>query len=332
MERSDLPPHGTATYVLPKWKTVYVSVPKAACTSLKWLVAGLQGEDTDHICEGSSLETSRQMSIHIRHKWQHTPKLHDLDAETLAEIRPDNGWFIFGVARHPSARLWSGWQSKFLLQEPRFQDRYPDGPWPRVPETTADVVEDFQTFVRALTGDEPVSVADDRHFLDQVSLLRPQTVDYSRIYRTDELGLLLDDLERHLKPLGLETMPKLARSNETPLPPVRAAFGPEILELIQSRYARDFEQFGYHEPLPNDLAPADEYTTDQLVEVGRLVERAERIGNLYRMYVRARNNRRAADARVKRLRGQLAEAQAAPTIARRVKNKLRRGLARVSGR
>ena len=45
MRREDLPPHKTATYVLPRWKVVYVSVPKAACTSIKWLIAELQEED-----------------------------------------------------------------------------------------------------------------------------------------------------------------------------------------------------------------------------------------------------------------------------------------------
>jgi hypothetical protein len=47
MRRDQLPPHKTATYVLARYKTVYVSVPKAACTSLKWLVAGLQGESPE---------------------------------------------------------------------------------------------------------------------------------------------------------------------------------------------------------------------------------------------------------------------------------------------
>jgi hypothetical protein len=45
MRRDQLPPHKTATFVMPAYKAVYVSVPKAACTSLKWLVAGVQGED-----------------------------------------------------------------------------------------------------------------------------------------------------------------------------------------------------------------------------------------------------------------------------------------------
>ena len=44
MRREQLPPHKTACYVMPHWKAMYVSVNKAACTSLKWLVADLQGE------------------------------------------------------------------------------------------------------------------------------------------------------------------------------------------------------------------------------------------------------------------------------------------------
>ena len=126
MQRTGLPPNKTATYVMRRWKTVYVSVPKAACTSLKWLVADLQEEDPAHFYETPSAETSRTMTIHHRSRWQHTPMLHELDDEELAEITPENGWFVFAVVRHPAARLWSGWQSKFLLHEPHFFKRYPE--------------------------------------------------------------------------------------------------------------------------------------------------------------------------------------------------------------
>src|SRR3954464_12404216 len=43
MRRDQLPPNKTATYVMPAYKAVYVSVPKAACTSLKWLRPRAQG-------------------------------------------------------------------------------------------------------------------------------------------------------------------------------------------------------------------------------------------------------------------------------------------------
>lgn len=331
MKRSELPPHGSATYVLPRWKTVYVSVPKAACTSLKWLVADLQGEEPAQFYQGLNRETGRAMTIHLRQRWRRTPRLHDLDEETLADIRPDNGWFVFGVVRHPAARLWSGWQSKFLLREPRFQHMYPDGPWPRVPGSTDQVVEDFHEFTRALTrGADPVSVARDRHFKGQVRLLKPQRTDYTRIYRTDEFDQMLGDLEAHLKPFGLDAMPPLRRNNETPLAPVAAAFTPELLDLVTGYYPEDFEQFGY-DPMPGGLTGG--YTGDQLAEVGRLVERSERIGDLYQLGVRCRQNRRLALAKVRRLERELAEARTAPpTTLQRVRGKIGRTLRQTLGR
>jgi hypothetical protein len=323
MNRDQLPPHGSATYVLPRWKTVYVSVPKAACTSLKWLVADLQGEDPEHFYKSASRETGRAMTVHVRGRWQLTPRLHDLDDEALAEIRPDNGWFVFGVVRQPAARLWSGWQSKFLLREPRFQDLYPDGPWPRLPQSTADVVEDFQDFVRALTRPEgPASVEKDRHFQSQVRLLVPERTDYTRIYRTDEIGGLMADLEAHLKPLGLEAMPALRRSNETPLPMPAAAFSQEIVDLVAGHYAADLEQFGY---VATPTGLVDGYSGDQLAEVGRLVERGERIGDLYQINKMCRENSRLARMEVRELKRQLADARRVqPTALQRVRRKVRR--------
>jgi hypothetical protein len=134
MRRDQLPPHKTATYVLARYKTVYVSVPKAACTSLKWLVAELQGEDSERFHRSLSREVGRAMTIHRRDLWRHTPMLHELPDEELAAISPDDGWFVFAVVRHPSARVWAAWQSKFLLREPRWIDEFSGAPWlPRAP-------------------------------------------------------------------------------------------------------------------------------------------------------------------------------------------------------
>src|SRR5699024_7547027 len=217
MKREQLPPHRKATFVLPRWKVVYVSVPKAACTSLKWLMADLQGESRSRFHDTLSRETTRTMTVHRRSQWHRTPMLHDLSDAELERIDPDNGWFVFGVVRHPAARLWSAWQSKFLLREPRFVARYPQAPWPRAPTRTSEVVEDFHTFVQALAESPQRTVFKDRHLLSQSGLLHPASTPYTEIYRTTQLPQLLDDLERHLRTLGLHTMPELSRSNETPL-------------------------------------------------------------------------------------------------------------------
>jgi hypothetical protein len=310
MIRSEMPPNKTATYVMSRWKTVYVSVPKAACTSLKWLVAELQGEDPEHFYRALSRETGRSMTIHHRSRWQRTPMLTELSEEDLAEIHPDNGWFVFGVVRHPSARLWSGWQSKFLLREPHFAARYPEAPWPRLPRETSEVVEDFQAFVRTLGREPEQAIFHDRHFRSQTRLLRDDVVPYSRIYKTAEVGDLIRDLETHLRQFGLEEMPPLRRSNETPLLPVPSLFSPEVNATVGRHYGADFERFGYPDAVPEGLSTSPEYSPELLAEVGRLVERGERIGDLYVMAHEERRRHRE-ELRAMRRRHRQAAAQAA---------------------
>jgi hypothetical protein len=133
-------------------------------------------------------------------------------------------------------------------------------------------------------------------------------VDYTRVYRTDEMSRLLNDLEAHLAPLGLQSMPSLLRSNETPLPLIAAAIPDDVLGLIQKRFAVDFEDFGYDDPMPT-LSPATEYTSDQLAEVGRLVDRGERIGDLYELAMRSQHRIQRQARRIEALQAQVARAK-----------------------
>ena len=281
MRRDQLPPHKTATYVLARYKTVYVSVPKAACTSLKWLVAGLQGESPERFYRSRSREVGRAMTIHRRDLWRHTPMLHELPEEELAAISPDDGWFVFAVVRHPSARVWAAWQSKFLLREPRWIDEFAGAPWlPRVPQSTKDLVEDFGRFIESIASDPNQAVMRDRHFMSQSELVTPATTPYTGVYETREIPLLLEDLDAHLRAQGWEGTLALRRSNESPLAPLRSLFTPSVTESIASLYGEDFETFRYADVVPATTEPAAEYPHALLVAIGLLAERGERLGDL----------------------------------------------------
>ena len=281
MNRDQLNPHKTATYVMPQYKAVYVAVNKAACTSLKWLVADIQGEDPERFYRSVSREISRSMCIHRRSMFRNTPMLHRLSDEELAGIGPDQGWFIFTVIRHPAARLFSGWQSKFLLREPRWQHTFGDAPWfPRVPETTRDIVEDFHRFVESVREEPGQAVMRDRHFMAQWRMLVPDRMPYSKIYETREIPQLMTDFEAHLRAHGYEGEVKLRQSNETPLQPIAALFTPAVQDVIRSVWAEDFEGLGYDDVMPAKLHPGDEYPEHAFAEIHRLIERAERIGDL----------------------------------------------------
>jgi hypothetical protein len=280
MRRDQLPPHPTATYVMPRWRTVYVWVNKAACTSIKWLVADLQGESRDRFYRSLSREVSRTMTIHRRPLWKHTPMAANLPDERLAEIGDD--WFVFAVVRHPIARMFSAWQSKLLLREPWWVDEYGDRPWfPRVPSTSDDLLEDWLGFARTMISEPDRRLLRNRHFTTQRRMLAPDRMPYTRIYETREIPQLLEDFERHVRGQGYDGAPlELMRANETPLRPLAAAFPPDVVEGLAELYRADFETWDFGDPLPRGLDPAERYADGALQEVGRLVERAERINDL----------------------------------------------------
>lgn len=298
MRRDQLPPHKTATYVMPRHKAVYVWVNKAACTSIKWLVAGLQEESAERFHGSLSREVSRTMTIHRRPLWQHTPTAASLPEEQLAEISPDNGWFVFAVVRQPLARMFSAWQSKLLLREPAWAQRFGDRPWfPRVPRTSEELLDDWLGFARTMIAEPDPAIMRNRHFAPQRVLLAPDRMPYTRIYETREIPQLLEDFERHLRAQGWDGDPlELMRANETPLRPLAAVFPPDVLEGLAGIYREDFETFNFGDPLPRGLDAADRYPDSALQEIERLVERAERINDLA---LQARTFKREAERAAK---------------------------------
>jgi len=279
MNRDQLPMHTKPTYVMPQYKAAYVAVSKAACTSLKWLVAEIMGEDPERFHAVPSRMVSRDMCIHLRGRWRRTPTLHSLSDEELAAI--DDSWMVFTVVRHPSARLFSAWQSKMLLREPRWVDKHGGDPWfPRVPGSTDDVVEDFDRFAQAIAADPEGRVMRDRHFMPQFKEAAPDRMPYSRVYDTSEIPVLMDDLGRHLRAHGYEGDLALKQSNETPLRPIERVFTPAVRSALETLYEADYRELGYGELLPPKLHAGDEWPRPAFDEIARLVERHERIGDL----------------------------------------------------
>jgi hypothetical protein len=283
---------------MPRWEAMYVAVNKAACTSLKWLIADLQEERRERFHASLSSEVSRTMTIHRRRLWEHTPMAAELDDEQLRAISPDDGWFVFAVVRHPTARLFSAWQSKLLLREPSWVARCGDADWfPRIPRNGDDIVEDFTRFARAVVRDPGLVVAN-RHFAPQHRLLALRRMRYSRVYRTDEIPRLLEDLAAHLQARGWNGGPlTLPRTNAAPLPPIAGLFGPEVLDASRSVYARDFDAFGFPDPAPAHVEPASTYPDAAVAEIQRLIERSERIGDLSRQARELRERLEAMPAR-----------------------------------
>ena len=331
MRREQLPPYRKVTFVMPRWRAVYVSVAKAACTSLKWVVADVQQESRERFYGSLRPELSRAMTIHRRELWARTPMGADLSDAELAPIAPENGWFVFSVVRHPAARVFSAWQSKLLLREPWFVEHFGDAPWfPRVARDTEDIVEDFEVFLRAMHAHPAQRLMRNRHFATQRHILAPDRMPYTRIYRTSEIPALLDDFGSHLREQGWSGDLKMTRTNETPLEPLARIFSPEVEGLIADLYGEDFEAFGYAAIRPDTVDPSDRYPDAAFGEIHRLIDRSERIGDLARL-ARAHRAKAAASGSSPSAVATSQRAPAAPLSARRLAGRVGRG-SRGSGR
>ncbi|HWJ66347.1 MAG TPA: sulfotransferase family 2 domain-containing protein [Nocardioides sp.] len=233
------------TYLAPEAKVVFESLNKNACTSLKWMMADLAGEDLSTFVAGDKPYIEDSETVHDRDLWVVSPRLNDLSPEQRAGIHPDNGWFVFAVVRDPRLRLFSAWQNKLLIETP-FSHRWSREWWyPRHPLTAETVVEDFAKFVELFEKEPDHWLrAKDAHFRDQTEMLVEHAVPYSRIYDISEMKQLKQDLDAHLATQGLPPA-DLPRANPTPLRAIGALYADGVRERIERIYAADFERFGH---------------------------------------------------------------------------------------
>lgn len=234
-------------FVLPAHRVLWVSVGKNACTSIKWMLATLSGQDPDVFHRHNIMRPDVSQTIHRRELWRGVPRYATLSPAERAEIHPDNGWFVFGVVRDPRVRLFSAFCSKLLGHHPRYLDHRDEAFFPALPRSAEDVRTSFARFVRFLheQPEHPIA-ARDVHFRPQADLLATGAVPYGRIYDVRELTTMVADLTAHLAGLGRDEVPFLPRENGTPLRAYRRFFEGGTRELIDRRYARDLAEFGHH--------------------------------------------------------------------------------------
>jgi hypothetical protein len=316
------------TFVLPEHKIVYVSVTKVACTSLRWMVADLSGEDLESFYTGPAAHQTRLMTIHRdRQFWEKTPQLFKLSLEERTQISRDNGWLIFAVVRDPWNRLWSGWQSKFLVRHPYYVKLYGEEDWfPRVPQSQQDVVEDFAKFVFAEPWLTNERLSTDVHFKTQTFSVRPEGINYSKIYDLARLDELFADVHTHLQGLGKDQELYLPRANETPLPLIPAVLEGGVAEQIQKSYQEDFDNFGDRWSLDRVKMKADSWSDDAIKHAEYHSVANERIGDLSTVARQVQGQLKRSEARVEKLERQLESLRARERA--RILPRVRRKLAR----
>ena len=232
--------------VLPDLRLIYVPVPKAACTSLLWLLADAAGLQPERFTKSSLPEVTPATTVHDLDCWPAAYRVRDRGTEWLRAASNDPQWLLFSVVRNPTQRLWSAWQSKLLLREPRYSRSFGNADWfPRVPCSAELLVDDFRRFVHALTSGE---VPPDAHWRSQEWLLQPSAFSYSHIGRVETLSDTVTFLSERLPAAAFNREAASAipgRDNRSPL-----SFHPQLLDedltrRISALYEADLRTFGY---------------------------------------------------------------------------------------
>ncbi len=299
------------TWVLPEHRVVYVSAAKVACTTLKWMVADLAGEDHDEIKNVASGMQSRLMTIHPgRARLRHVTSVQAMTPDEVAAISPDAGWFVFGALRDPWTRLWSAWQSKFLVRANRYVRNFADDEFfPRVPTRPSDVVEDFARFVELHPWTTDPRLQTDLHFRPQVRALQPEQIPYTRIYDLTDFTAMTDDLHAHLRTVGRDQELYVPRANETPLPLTREVLGGGVKEAIEELFREDFDAFGERWEFERLRFGTDGWTPDAIAHVAYQTEVNDWIGQVWASGKRWRKQRDRKRALARRTEQRVAEAE-----------------------
>ena len=305
----ETPPRGRLTrgIVIEELRIVYVPVSKAACTSLRWLLADLLGLPRGSFEDPAKFRATQGQTIQNVNKWPPEYIVQRADPSWLQEVAEDETWFRFSVVRDPARRLWSAWQSKLLLRQPGFVEAFGGEPWfPGVPSSPEEVIEDYERFVAALDAEEEDRRPSDPHWRLQTELLGDAPPALNHIGKVERLGETLGLLGEHVARSGRE-LPPMRRENVTPLAYPEGLLGGETLRIVRERYAPDYRAFDY--PMPKQVPPADdaarawnERTRLLLGAVDTLISHNERLTELDRSLQEARLQATQARKNGERLR------------------------------
>lgn len=230
------------SYVCPTRQVLYLETPKAACSTMKWILADLKGKSP--VMRPGVNETSLAMSIHDRS--QHPmANLTTVPFEIAQMALTSSEWTRFCVVRNPYARLFSAWAEKIRELSPRFRPIVQDIlDWD--PRSAECVSVSFSSFLHYLISSASKQVQNDAHFLPMSKLLLPDLINYTHILRLEEFPDEFGAVIARIAPeANAQTLLANHRVN-TSLPLVwQDAYDKETAEAAREIAGDDFRVFGY---------------------------------------------------------------------------------------
>lgn len=231
-------------FLHPGWRMLYVSVPKAAGTSLNIALTRSAGIEFP----GTFVQSLGEESLVSQTIWDGTaggrPMVGSLSDTAYTQLMRSGLRHVFTVVRHPVERLLTTWSSKYLVRAPYYRSRLglPD-PGPRRFGDVGEVLADLDQLVKHLHAN-PSLVHRDVHLVSQYELLRRDLSRFDHVGRTDRLGKTIDWLRGRLASEGVELAP-VGHENDSPIDVSPQMLDPQTLQRIHEIYAEDYAFLGF---------------------------------------------------------------------------------------
>jgi hypothetical protein len=232
--------HGS--FVSTRHRYVYIEIPKAACTTMKYFIAALERASCQLERMPYLRETKPNMLIHQR-QFVGIPTVLELKGSDVdALFSGESDYFVFALVRNPYSRLVSAFESKIRLGEPGMRE-VTGRRWAAASEG-ADVREAFAAFVRS-DLEVLVSNALEHHFISQHRLLMRPLIPYTKIFQVERFKEFEAAFFAHLRSRGADVIPDFKDSNRSFYPDWRHYYDRETAERVQDFFEADFEGYGY---------------------------------------------------------------------------------------
>lgn len=216
-------PH--ALNVSARHRIVYVTNPKAACTTM---IAAL--------CRTEANDPSIPASTIHRDKYLYLPRITELGVSQTLEQMANGAMYVFSLTRHPLTRIASAYSDKIVNHN--FKDRRqaiqrllgkPEDP---------DEIIGFDAFLDALQVQDPLEM--DAHWRPQHINLMVDCLRYDFIGKIEQMPEALAVLSGKM-PMDMDRGVR-EHSNAGRLD---VSANPGWVRRIERIYERDFETFGY---------------------------------------------------------------------------------------
>lgn len=230
--------------VAPKLRVLYVPTTKAACTTITMMIAQAEGTYrpelvdrvvTNHLSPDQTIHTASVNGLQ---------RLGQLPRRQVRDILTSSDWLRITSTRHPLNRVYSAWENRLLLRASVFARRLADLAPDSVREGRLDLTATFKTFVTAFVSNTDEFMRE-HHFMSQTRFIRPDLIEFNRIFRVDTAGVLaqLATLLAERSKNGVSIVPQ--RLNVGLGIPLALVCDTENAEILMRAYQTDFDTFSF---------------------------------------------------------------------------------------